>query len=256
MSAPPTRKRPGWRMMLAGLGGYLLGAATVLLVIWLYGERLRSPGPPAPNPPLAQATPMSPPVPSPPAMHPWTAPSPVPGPAPGGPAAPSPRTGAAAGAAAVDLALHGVPLPVPVQGIGRNQLSDTFNDSRGGGSRVHEALDIMAPRNSPILAIDDGRVVKLFISNQGGLTIYQFDPTETYCYYYAHLERYAGGLQEGQAVRRGQLLGYVGTSGNANPDGPHLHFAIFRLNADKKWWQGTPVNPYPLIRGQQDQPAR
>jgi murein DD-endopeptidase MepM/ murein hydrolase activator NlpD len=249
MSVQPTRKRPGWRIMLAGLGGYLLGAATVLLVLWLYGERLGRQGPPVAYPPIAEATP----APSPPAAQPWRVPSPIPGPAPGEPAAAPPP---ATGAAAVDLAIQGLPLPVPVQGIDRNQLSDTFNDSRGGGSRVHEALDIMAPRNSPILAIDDGRIVKLFISKQGGLTIYQFDPTETYCYYYAHLERYADGLQEGQAVRRGQLIGYVGTSGNANPDGPHLHFAIFRLNADKKWWQGTPIDPYPLIRGQQDQPAR
>jgi peptidoglycan LD-endopeptidase LytH len=138
---------------------------------------------------------------------------------------------------------------VPVQGIGRNKLLDTFDDARGGG-RVHEAMDIIAPRNTPVVAVEAGRIAKLFTSKQGGLTIYQFDPTETYAYYYAHLERYAPGLKEGDLVARGQLLGTVGTSGNAGSDNPHLHFAIFRLNEEKNWWQGTPINPFPVLGGE------
>jgi murein DD-endopeptidase MepM/ murein hydrolase activator NlpD len=106
----------------------------------------------------------------------------------------------------------------------------------------------MAPRNTPILAVEDGNVAKLFTSKQGGLTVYQFDPSTTYAYYYAHLERYADGLKEGDSVRRGQVLGYVGTSGDAPPDAPHLHFAIMRLTPEKHWWQGTALNPYPILR--------
>jgi murein DD-endopeptidase MepM/ murein hydrolase activator NlpD len=139
-------------------------------------------------------------------------------------------------------------LVLPVQGITPEKLQDTFNDTRGGG-RVHEALDILAPRNTPILAVEDGRVAKLFTSKQGGLTIYQFDPTETYAYYYAHLERYADGVKEGVVLRRGQVIGFVGTSGNAPPDTPHLHFAIFRLTPEKRWWEGEPLNPFPILGG-------
>jgi murein DD-endopeptidase MepM/ murein hydrolase activator NlpD len=97
-----------------------------------------------------------------------------------------------------------------------------------------------------VLAVDDGRVVKLFNSARGGLTVYQFDPTETFCYYYAHLDRYAPGLDEGDSVRRGSLLGFVGTTGNAPKDTPHLHFTIFKLGPDKRWWEGTPINPFPI----------
>jgi len=136
---------------------------------------------------------------------------------------------------------------VPVQGIRREDLRDTFTDARGQG-RVHDAIDIMAPRTTPVLAVEAGRIAKLFNSKQGGLTIYQFDPTETYCYYYAHLDSYAPGLKEGDMVARGQVIGTVGFTGNASPEGPHLHFAINRLKADKKWWQGDPINPYPVLR--------
>ena len=135
-------------------------------------------------------------------------------------------------------------LEVPVEGVKRAGLRDTFAEGRGG--RVHEAIDIMAPRGTPVVAVDDGRVEKLFSSKLGGLTIYQFDPSRRYCYYYAHLDRYAPGLAEGQTVKRGQVLGYVGTSGNAAPDAPHLHFTIFKLDEGKRWWQGAPINPFPL----------
>jgi murein DD-endopeptidase MepM/ murein hydrolase activator NlpD len=99
-----------------------------------------------------------------------------------------------------------------------------------------------------VLAVEAGTVAKLFLSNAGGLTVYQFDPRSTYAYYYAHLERYADGLKDGDDVRRGQVIGYVGTSGNAPRDTPHLHFAIFRLTDEKRWWQGTAIDPYPVLK--------
>ena len=139
-------------------------------------------------------------------------------------------------------------LLVPVAGIQPAQLSDTYTQSRGGG-RVHEAIDIMAPRGTPVYAVEDGRIAKLFLSQPGGITLYQFDPSERLAYYYAHLDGYAPGIAEGRTVKRGELLGYVGSTGNANPDGPHLHFAVFALGPDKKWWQGSPINPYPLLAG-------
>lgn len=140
-------------------------------------------------------------------------------------------------------------LTIPVQGVRADQLSDTYTDARAGGARRHDAIDIMAPAGTPVLAVEDGRIAKLFFSQGGGgITIYQFDPGEQYAYYYAHLERYADGLQEGQAVRRGQLIGYVGSSGNASPSAPHLHFAIFKLGPEKQWWKGEALNPYPVLR--------
>jgi peptidoglycan LD-endopeptidase LytH len=135
-------------------------------------------------------------------------------------------------------------LAFPVVGFDLRRLRDDFAEKRG--TRVHEAIDIVAPRGAPVVAVDDGRIAKLFKSARGGLTVYQFDPTEQYCYYYAHLERYAEELAEGQTIRKGQRIGDVGTSGNAPPDTPHLHFTIFKLGPDKRWWEGTPVNPFPL----------
>jgi murein DD-endopeptidase MepM/ murein hydrolase activator NlpD len=138
-------------------------------------------------------------------------------------------------------------LRIPVDGIAAAQLSDTFADARGA-DRVHDAIDIMAPTGTPVRAVADGRIVKLFDSKQGGLTIYQFDATETVSFYYAHLDRYADGVAEGQAVAQGELIGYVGYTGNASPDGPHLHFAITLLGPEKNWWQGRAINPYPYLR--------
>jgi peptidoglycan LD-endopeptidase LytH len=137
-------------------------------------------------------------------------------------------------------------LIVPVEGIAPQSLVDTYEQSRGG--RKHEAMDIMAARGTRVLAVDDGTLVKLFTSKPGGLTIYQFDPSGRLAYYYAHLDRYADGLREGAALHRGDLLGYVGTTGNAAPDGPHLHFAVFVLGPQKQWWKGEPINPYPALR--------
>jgi murein DD-endopeptidase MepM/ murein hydrolase activator NlpD len=138
-------------------------------------------------------------------------------------------------------------LDVPLGTIDRASLRSSFNEVRGG-SRRHEAMDLLAPRHTPVVAVEAGIVARLFNSKAGGITIYQFDPTTTYTYYYAHLERYAPGLVEGATVSRGQVIGYVGTSGNAPENTPHLHFAIFVLDEDKRWWQGTPVDPFDVLR--------
>jgi murein DD-endopeptidase MepM/ murein hydrolase activator NlpD len=138
-------------------------------------------------------------------------------------------------------------LELPLRGAVRQELRDSFYKTRGS-SHSHEAIDIMAPRNTPILAVEDGTIARLFESKAGGTTVYQLDPSTKYVYYYAHLERYADGLQEGHHVQRGQVLGYVGTSGNAPKDSPHLHFAIFRLTEKKQWWQGTPIDPYEVLK--------
>jgi murein DD-endopeptidase MepM/ murein hydrolase activator NlpD len=135
---------------------------------------------------------------------------------------------------------------MPLPGIDAKKLADTFNDTRDG--RKHEALDIPASRGTPVLAVAQGNVAKLFTSKQGGLTVYQFDDSRTYCYYYAHLDRYAPGLQEGTLLRPGQTLGYVGSTGNASAKAPHLHFAVFRLGPEKKWWVGTAIDPLLLLK--------
>ena len=157
---------------------------------------------------------------------------------------PASLTGSAANATAIEM-LRDKHLKMPVD-VDRDDLRDTFSDARGG-SRAHEALDIMASRHAAVRAVEDGHIQKLFTSKAGGLTIYEFDPTETFTYYYAHLDRYADGLREGQMVKRGEVIGYVGSSGNASPDAPHLHFAIFRLTPERQWWKGEPINPYPVF---------
>ena len=138
-------------------------------------------------------------------------------------------------------------LEIPVEGIRADQLARSFEDRRSG-TREHEAIDILAPRNTPVKAVEDGSIARLFYSRQGGITIYQFDPSEKFCYYYAHLERYADGLKEGDRVKKGQVIGFVGVSGNAPKTTPHLHFAVFRLTAAKHWWEGTPLDPYDILR--------
>jgi len=165
------------------------------------------------------------------------------------PVAPPPSAATTTPAATVTAIddLRNRQLTLPVQGIKRDELRDTFNEARGS-ARKHEALDVLAPRNTPVLAVEDGKIARLFLSDAGGITIYQFDPTETYCYYYAHLERYADGLKEGAPIKRGQVIGYVGTTGNAPRDTPHLHFAIFKMTDEKRWWQGTPLDPYSVLK--------
>jgi len=137
-------------------------------------------------------------------------------------------------------------LALPVEGLTRDRLVRSFDDARG--ARRHQAIDILAPVGTPVKAVEDGRIARLFNSKAGGITIYQFDPTERYCYYYAHLQRYADGIRENDTVRKGQVIGYVGVSGNAPKNTPHLHFAIFRLTAEKRWWEGTPIDPYDVLR--------
>lgn len=138
-------------------------------------------------------------------------------------------------------------LDIPVLGTRPDTLQGTYDDARGG-SRAHEAIDILAPKGTPVVAVEDGTIAKLFLSEAGGITIYQFDPTTRYAYYYAHLDGYAPGLTEGAAVRRGETLGYVGVTGNAPKDTPHLHFAIFELTDEKRWWQGRPIDPFLVLK--------
>jgi murein DD-endopeptidase MepM/ murein hydrolase activator NlpD len=138
-------------------------------------------------------------------------------------------------------------LRIPLDGADVESFKGGFAERRGG-DRPHEAIDMLAPRNTPVHAVENGAIAKLFTSKAGGLTIYQFDPTGHLAYYYAHLERYADGLKDGQPVTQGQIIGYVGTSGNAPPNTPHLHFAVFELNADKHWWQGRAIDPYVVFK--------
>ena len=138
-------------------------------------------------------------------------------------------------------------LTLPLAAVSAAQLTDTYTHVRTGGA-THEALDIMAPRGTPVLAVDDGHIIKLFLSKPGGITIYQFDPDGEYVYYYAHLDRYADGIKEGDSVSKGQIVGYVGSTGNALPDAPHLHFAVSRLSPERQWWRGTAINPFLIWR--------
>ncbi len=137
-------------------------------------------------------------------------------------------------------------LEIAVSGVSRSDLRDTFSDTRGG--RSHEALDIMAARGTPVLAAESGTIAKMFTSKAGGLTIYQFDPTGTFCYYYAHLDGYADNIREGGQVQQGDVIGGVGSTGNASATAPHLPFAISRLTPAHQWWKGEPINPYPVLR--------
>ena len=159
----------------------------------------------------------------------------------GAPVGGSPATGTASGVDG-DALLAARKLAMPVDGVTAAALRDTFADGRPG--HPHEAIDIPAPRGTKVFAVDDGKLAKLFTSVPGGLTVYQFDPNGELAYYYAHLDRYADGLREGMPLRRCQLLGYVGTSGNAPSLAPHLHFAVFRLGPERQWWKGTPLNPH------------
>lgn len=152
----------------------------------------------------------------------------------------------------VTTPLSGSALLIPVLGVPREQLVNTFTDARSEG-RSHDAIDIMAPHGTPVVAVADGTIAKLFESERGGLTIYQFEPDGRLAYYYAHLQSYAEGLVEGQAIQRGQVIGFVGSTGNADPGGPHLHFAVFVLGAERNYWEGEAINPYPLLTGERSQ---
>ena len=142
-----------------------------------------------------------------------------------------------------DLAADAV--VIPVVGARRQDLRPMFDELRG--SRRHQAIDIGAPRGTPVLAAIDGTVAKLFLSKPGGITVYQYDATRAWIYYYAHLDGYAPGLAEGQQLRRGDVIGYVGSSGNAPPGAPHLHFSIEKLTEPGRWWKSEPIDPYPIL---------
>ena len=138
---------------------------------------------------------------------------------------------------------------IPVVGVKASDLSDTFDDARASGRR-HDAIDIMSPEGAPVIAAADGTIEKLFFSRGGGgITIYERSTDPKWQYYYAHLSAYAPGLHEGQQVKRGQVIGRVGHTGDANASAPHLHFAINSMGPGQRWWQGTPINPYPLLAG-------
>lgn len=134
---------------------------------------------------------------------------------------------------------------LPIEGLRAANVRDTFNEIHSG--HPHEATDILAPRGTPVHAVVDGVIQKLFLSKPGGNTIYEFDQRGEYCYYYAHLDHYADGLREGMKIKKGEVIGFVGSTGNADPAAPHLHFTIFELGPEKLWWKGKAINPYPAL---------
>lgn len=138
-------------------------------------------------------------------------------------------------------------LIIPVAGVRPEQLIDTFDDARSEG-RLHDAIDIMAPAGTPVLAATAGKIMRLFQSDKGGITIYQLSADEKTVYYYAHLQGYAAGLSEGNTVRQGDVIAYVGDTGNAGVGNYHLHFSISAVSDPKRYWEGTNINPYPLLR--------
>ncbi|HJQ25103.1 MAG TPA: peptidoglycan DD-metalloendopeptidase family protein [Blastocatellia bacterium] len=145
-------------------------------------------------------------------------------------------------------ALRAKGLLIPVAGVGAGQLRDSFYDGRSEG-RTHEALDIMAAGGTPVLAAADGKIVRLFHSDRGGITLYELDSSGLYVYYYAHLQRYADGISDGKTLTRGEVIAYVGDTGNAGAGNYHLHFAISKPAAPGKWSGGVPINPYPILTG-------
>jgi peptidoglycan LD-endopeptidase LytH len=184
------------------------------------------------------------------------APAVVPG--PGGPqvasapavasetAAPAAPRLALAAASSVNATLFAHDLELPVAGVSPDELRDSFDSPREGG-RVHHAIDIMAPRGTPVLAADDGRVLRLSSNTLGGITVYTIDRSGQFVYYYAHLEGYKPGLVAGDLVTKGDTLGYVGTTGDAPENLPHLHFQILRMPPDGRYWEGEPIDPFPLL---------
>lgn len=178
-------------------------------------------------------------------------------PAPSGPSAaassrrPSLATAAMVPSARVAAAIETLrdrELVIPVAGVGPSRIEDTFNAGRDGGGRQHNAVDILAPRNTPIVSADDGVILRMSTNTLGGITVYAADRDHDFVYYYAHLDHYHKDLTVGRSIKKGDTLGFVGTTGNAPKDVPHLHFQIMMWPADGKWWNGEPVNPYPVLR--------
>jgi len=165
------------------------------------------------------------------------------------PASPSPAASIPSATNEASPAISGAPpqLIIPVAGVRPDQLRDTFSDARAEG-RVHDAIDIPAPLETPVVAAADGTIVKLFHSDLGGTTIYQLSTDSRFVYYYAHLDRYADGLAEGHVARQGETIAYVGDTGNAGAGNYHLHFSIATVSDPKKYWQGVNINPYPLLK--------
>lgn len=162
-----------------------------------------------------------------------------------------PRAGSTLGGGRQSSGSQTGAMTIPVRGVGPSQLDDTFTQARAAGARVHDAIDILAPEGTSVVAAADGRLEKLFLSEDGGNTIYVRSPDRRRIFYYAHLSGYAPGLREGQSVRRGQVLGAVGHTGNADPAAPHLHFAVWGADPTLGWSQeSVPINPYPLLAGQ------
>jgi peptidoglycan LD-endopeptidase LytH len=245
--APPVRSFVPSRLRLQILLGFAAVVIALAALVWWSSHtpkynQIATASPTSDNPssvpPIARQTPLAIPSPQssvePTVSQPETSPQPAPTlqPSVSPPAAPSSTT----------------PLQIPVAGVKPENLRDTFQAARSEG-RAHDAIDIAAPRGTPVLAAADGRIVKLFKSVPGGTTIYQLDPDNRTIYYYAHLDRYADGLAEGQVVRRGQVIAYVGDTGNAGAGNYHLHFSIAIVSDPKRYWDGTNINPYPLLRG-------
>jgi peptidoglycan LD-endopeptidase LytH len=137
---------------------------------------------------------------------------------------------------------------VPVAGADMTRVEDSFNDPRDG-ERVHRAIDILAPRGTPILSADDGRIVRMTTSTLGGISMYTVDPEQRIVYYYAHMDRYNDAMTTGKAISKGDTLGFVGTTGNAPKNTPHLHFQVMRWPADGKYWNGEPIDPFEFLGG-------
>jgi murein DD-endopeptidase MepM/ murein hydrolase activator NlpD len=140
-------------------------------------------------------------------------------------------------------------LVIPVAGADMSKVPDSFFAERDGGERVHRALDILAPRGTPILAADDGKILRMSTSTLGGICMYTVDPAGRIVYYYAHMDHYNEAMSPGRAIVRGDTLGFVGTTGNAPKNTPHLHFQIMRWPADGKYWNGEPIDPFDYLGG-------
>jgi murein DD-endopeptidase MepM/ murein hydrolase activator NlpD len=247
--APPVRSFVPSRLRLQILLGFAAVIIALAALVWWSSQTPKynqvATAPPASEnqtsvPPVAEQTPLALPFPQPSVEPAIIQPENSPQPAPTIQPSSSP-TVAPSGASR---------LQIPVAGIRSDQLLDTFQAARSEG-RSHDAIDIAAPRGTPVLAAADGRIVKLWQSVPGGTTIYQLDPDNRTIYYYAHLDRYADGLAEGQVVRRGQVIAYVGDTGNAGAGNYHLHFSVSIVSDPKRYWDGTNINPYPLLRGNQ-----
>jgi len=181
---------------------------------------------------------------------PEPAPAPVSAPQPVLAGTPSPEAPPVASSASADFEyLRGRHLMVPVAGANMAKVTDTFFDDRDGGERVHRAIDILAPRGTPILAADDGKILRMSTNTLGGITMYTVDPANRIVYYYAHMDHYNGAMSPGREIVKGDTLGYVGTTGNAPKDTPHLHFQVMRWPADGKYWNGEAIDPYELLGG-------